>query len=100
MSSKLEDKISQTKKLLDDLKQRQREEERTARAARPKLKPGRKALEPAILAKAEKLADKLPLTEVALRCGVALKTLYNYNLSRKSLNEKKGAANVLNACRM
>ncbi len=84
--------IEKLRKHLKELRALQREEVRAARAALPKKKPGRKPISPAILSRAIKLAEKLPLTEVALRCDIALTTLYNYGISRKSLNEMKAEA--------
>jgi hypothetical protein len=100
MSNRLEERILQTKTLLKNLKQQRREEECVARAARPKKKPGRKPISREILAKAEKLADKLPLNEVALRCDVAVRTLYNKGLSRTNLNRKKTAQGNFVVCRL
>ncbi len=98
MRNRLEERILQTKTLLKNLKQQRREEECVARAARPKKKPGRKPTSREIIAKAEKLADKLPLNEVALRCDVALRTLYNKGLSRTNLNRKKAAQGNFPVC--
>jgi hypothetical protein len=89
MRDKLEERILQAKTTLKNLKQQRREEERAIRAARPKRKPGRKPISPVILNRALKLAKKMSLPEVAFRCDVALKTLYNYGISRKAINESK-----------
>jgi hypothetical protein len=81
--------IEKLRKHLKELRALQREEIRAARAALPKKKPGRKPISPAILERALKLAEKLPLTEVALRCDIALMTLYNYGISRRAINKGK-----------
>jgi hypothetical protein len=85
-------RIEEVRKHLKELRVLQREEIRAARAALPKKKPGRKPISPAILSRAIKLAETMPLTDVALRCDVALMTLYNHGISRKSLNEMKAKA--------
>jgi cell division septum initiation protein DivIVA len=81
--------IEKLRKHLKELTELRREEIRAARAARPKKKPGRKPISPAILNRALQLAEKMTLTDVALRCDVALKTLYNYGISRKTINKNR-----------
>jgi hypothetical protein len=81
--------IEKLRKHLKELSELRREEIRAERAARPKKKRGRKPISPAILERAWKLAEKMTLTEVALRCDVALKTLYNYEISRKAINKNR-----------
>jgi hypothetical protein len=81
--------IEKLRKHLKELTELRGEEIRAARAALPKKKPGRKPISPAILNRALQLAEKLPLTEVALRCDVALRTLYNNGISRKVINKGK-----------
>jgi hypothetical protein len=81
--------IEKLKAHLKKLKEQQREEIRAARAARPKKKPGRKPISPAILNRALQLAEKMTLTDVALRCDVALTTLHNHGISRKTINKNR-----------
>jgi hypothetical protein len=81
--------IEKLRKHLKELTELRREEIRAARAALPKKKRGRKPISPAIFIRALQLAEKLPLTEVALRCDVALKTLYNNGISRRAINENR-----------
>jgi len=84
----IDDEIEETIVLLRELREARRQELRAARAALPKKKCGRKPISKAILLKAEKMAEKSPLPTVALSCDVALRTLYNYGLSRKALVKK------------
>ncbi len=81
--------IEKLKKHLKELTELRREEVRAVRAARPKKKPGRKPISPAILNRALQLAEKMTLTDVALRCDVALTTLYNHGISRKTINKNR-----------
>jgi cell division septum initiation protein DivIVA len=81
--------IEKLKKHLKELKEQRREEIRAAKAALPKKKRGRKPISPAILNRALQLAEKMTLTDVALRCDVALKTLYNKGISRKAINKNR-----------
>jgi hypothetical protein len=94
MSNRLEERILRAKTTLKNLKQQRREEERAIRAARPKKKPGRKPLSSVVLNRAKTLALKLPLTEVALRCDVSLKSLYNNGISRAAINKEKASDNI------
>jgi hypothetical protein len=98
MSNSIDEKILQTKNLLRRLKQQQQEEQRAARAAQPKKKPGRKPLSSEILIRARALAQRMPLTEVALRCDVSLKSLYNKGISRRALNRENVSNDVYNIC--
>ncbi len=97
--SDIKRRISDVQKQLKELREIERGEIRAARAARPRKKPGRKPISEAILTRAEQLAERFPLTEVALRCDVALMTLYNHGLSRTALNRKKAAQGVFEGCR-
>jgi hypothetical protein len=83
------ERIEKLKKHIKELRALEREEIRAAKAALPKKKPGRKPISPAILNRALNLAEKLPLTEVALRCDIALMTLYNHGISRRAINKGK-----------
>jgi hypothetical protein len=93
-------KIEKLRKHLKELTELRLEEVRAARAARPKKKPGRKPISPAILNRALQLAEKMTLTDVALRCDVALTTLYNHGISRAALNRKKAAQGNFEHCRL
>jgi cell division septum initiation protein DivIVA len=81
--------IEKLRKHLKELTELRREEIRAARAARPKKKRGRKPISPAILNRALQLAEKMTLTDVALRCDVALKTLYRHGISRRAINKNR-----------
>jgi hypothetical protein len=81
--------IEKLRKHLKELTELRREEIRAARAALPKKKRGRKPISPAILIRALQLAEKMTLTDVALRCDVALKTLYNNGISRRAINKNR-----------
>ncbi len=81
--------IEKLRKHLKELTEMRREEIRAERAALPKKKRGRKPISPAILNRALQLAEKMTLTDVALRCDVALKTLYNNGISRKAINKNR-----------
>jgi hypothetical protein len=88
----MEDTQAQIEKLIKHIKELRalkREEIRAAKAALPKKKPGRKPISPTILNRAWQLAEKMTLTDVALRCDVSLKTLYNNGISRRAINKGK-----------
>jgi hypothetical protein len=98
MSSSIDERVLQTKNLLRSLKQQQQEEQRAARAAQPKKKRGRKLLSSEILIRARALAQRMPLSEVALRCDISLKSLYNKGMSRRALNRENVSNDVYDLC--
>lgn len=88
MSHSLDKQISVTEIKLKKWKAERREDLKAERRRRPRKKRGRKPIDEDILALAEKLAMRKPLSEVALQLNVSLRSLYNKGISRAALNEK------------
>ena len=84
----LAEQISETEEKLKLMKAKHRANLDAERRARPRKKPGRKPIDADILELARKLAERKPLTEVALQLNVSLRSLYNKGISRAALNEK------------
>ena len=83
--TQLESKIKQDKSKLTEYK-RLRDEERKAEAKKNRKPPGRKPLDAELIERAKELAKTKTLPDVALRLGIALRSLYNNGISRKSIN--------------
>ncbi|MGI8642411.1 MAG: hypothetical protein ACR2MG_20980 [Pyrinomonadaceae bacterium] len=88
MKSSLDNSIAETEVLLKQMREKRREELRAARRLLPKKKTGRKPLDEDILELARKLAERKPLTEVALQLNISLRSLYNKGISRAALNRE------------
>ena len=87
--AELDKLIPRTEKFLAQIKEERREVIRTQQRAMPRKKPGRKQLDKDILELAKKLAQRKPLTEVALQLNVSLRSLYNKGISRASIDAEK-----------
>ena len=88
MKTCYDDQIEETENLLKKLRRDRITELKRMRRAMPKKRSGRKPVDEDILELAKKLAERKPLTEVALQLNVSLRTLYNKGISRRALNEK------------
>ena len=86
MKHSLDNQIAETDKYLKSMRRTRREDLKLARRSMPKKKRGRKPIDNDILELAKKLAERKPLTEVALQLNVSLRSLYNKGISRAALN--------------
>ncbi len=82
--------IEQAKRNLAELKRRYREEQKAETRKSRKLS-GRKQLPTALIERAKELAKTKTLTDVALRLGISLRSLYNKGISRKAINAELDA---------
>ena len=80
---KSQNKIAQLK-----AKQRDRDLKKKKIKSKTPGKSGRPAIDDELILRAIKLAEDKPLTDVALRLGVSLRTLYNKGISRRMLEAK------------
>ncbi len=90
--------IEQVKREIAELKKIHREEIRAeARKNRKKnrKKPGRKSLPTELLERVRKMARVKTLPDTALSLGVGLASLYNYGISRKSIDAEISLENDL-----
>ena len=87
---KIQKQILKSQKKIAQLKQRQREMDLRKKKTKSKTpgKSGRPAIDDTLILRAIKLAEDKPLTDVALRLGVSLRTLYNKGISRRMLEAK------------
>ncbi len=98
--TRIEAQILKSQRRVAALKEKQRKEklkqletEREKKKKNP-VRRGRPRLKPELIAKARKLAEKLPLPDVALRLGISRSSLLNYGITRNALNTE-AAFNVL-----
>ncbi len=86
--------IEQVKREIAELKKIHREEIR-AEARQNRKKRGRKSLPTELLERARKMARVKTLPDTALSLGICLTSLYNYGISRKSIDAEISLENDL-----
>ena len=87
--ARLDKQIEETIIEIAELKSLRIQERKAIRAAMPKKKCGRKPIDPDLLELAKKIAQRKPLSEVALQLNISLKTFYNKGISRAALDKEK-----------
>jgi transcriptional regulator GlxA family with amidase domain len=89
--TKIELQLQKAQKRLAKLKVKKREQDLKRKQRlnpKPSGKRGRPRVDELLIIKAIQMAEKLPLSDVALRLNVSRRTLNNYGLTRRALEEK------------
>lgn len=87
--SRLEKLISKKLEEIKELRKRRDEQKKAKKAKTKIIRKGRPKISESILQKIELEAYEKPLGDVALKYDVGLRTLYNYGISRQSIERKK-----------